>query len=162
MRRRLGRRIYQKKSRSNSSKGRGQTKSKSQEWEREFNEFQDFIKPKGLYLRDVEGDGNCLFRAIADQLDGDEAAHEKYRIQAIDYLIKKKDYFAMFLQDDEDIDKYIKNMIEDGTWGGDFEMVALSHVLGVKFCIHTLDQPPFIVKSYDIKKILQSHTFGIP
>lgn len=28
-----------------------------------------------IKLRDVGGDGNCLFRAFADQIDGDELAH---------------------------------------------------------------------------------------
>lgn len=38
-------------------------------------------------------------------------------------------------------------MKKDGTWGGDFEIVALSQVLGVKFCIHTFGQIPYILKS---------------
>jgi len=33
----------------------------------------------GLVLRDVEADGNCLFRAVADQLTGDEENYNKYR-----------------------------------------------------------------------------------
>ncbi len=30
-------------------------------------------------MKDVEGDGNCLFRSIADSIEGDEKYHLKYR-----------------------------------------------------------------------------------
>jgi len=33
----------------------------------------------GLKIREVIGDGNCLFRALADQLDGDDNAHRRHR-----------------------------------------------------------------------------------
>ena len=29
------------------------------------------MEPMGLKVVDIQGDGNCLFRAIADQLNGD-------------------------------------------------------------------------------------------
>jgi len=133
-------------------RGKGQTKTKTKEWEEKFNQFQEFLKSKGLYMRDVEGDGNCLFRAISDQMIGDESMHEQYRLMAVDYIKSRKEYFAMFLQEGENIDDHITAMSKDGVWGGDFELVALSEVLGVKFCIHTKDQTPFIVKSSEKKK----------
>jgi len=98
-------------------------------------------------MRDVEGDGNCLFRSVADFVDGDEKEHEQYRRMAVDYITKNKEYFALFLLDDENIDEYIKDMSEDGTWGGHFELVALSNLLNVKFCLHIKDHDPVIVKS---------------
>jgi len=129
-------------------KGRGKGKTKQdKQWNKYFNEFQEVLKPKGIYMRDVEGDGNCQFRSIADQLDGDENCHTKYREMAVEYITKNKEYFALFLPDDEDIDEYIKDMSESGTWGGHFELVALSCVLNVKFCLYMKDSDPVIIKS---------------
>lgn len=129
-------------------KGRGKGKTKQDKnWDKYFLEFQEWLKPKGIYMRDVEGDGNCLFRSVADFVDGDEKEHDQYRRMAVDYITKNKEYFAMFLLDDENIDEYIKDMDEDGTWGGHFELVALSNLLNVKFCLHIKDHEPVIVKS---------------
>lgn len=32
--------------------------------------FAEQLKGFGLVLRDIQGDGNCMFRSIADQLEG--------------------------------------------------------------------------------------------
>ncbi len=58
--------------------------SKDSKWKKHFEEFQTVLSRKGLTMKDVEGDGNCMFRAIADQLEGNENLHEKYRILALD------------------------------------------------------------------------------
>lgn len=132
-------------------KGRGKGKTKQDKnWDKYFKEFQTFLEPRGVFMRDVEGDGNCLFRSIADYIDGDESKHQEYREMALEYITKHKDYFAMFLLDDENIDEYIKDMSEDGTWGGHFELVALSAVLKVRFCLHIKDKEPFVVKSSEM------------
>jgi OTU domain-containing protein 3 len=133
-------------------RGKGRTKT-SRNWDKYFLEFQEKLKPKGIYMRDVDGDGNCLFRSIADQLDGDEENHSKYRDMAVEYITKNKAHFALFISEDEDIDKYIKDMSEDGTWGGHFELVALSALLEVKFCLHLKDEDPVIVKSHEAQNL---------
>lgn len=71
-----------------------------------------------LKVVEIRGDGNCLFRSIADQLEGDEDEHEKYRAKTIEYIKKNKDHYRMFLDDEtEDMDEYIEGMSEDATWG---------------------------------------------
>lgn len=129
-------------------KGRGKGKTKQDKnWDKHFKEFQEYLEPKGIYMRDVDGDGNCLFRSIADHVDGDESMHRQYRDMAVEYITKHKDYFGMFLPEDENIDEYIKDMSDNGTWGGHFELVALSALLNVKFCLYLKDNDPVIVKS---------------
>lgn len=139
-------------------RGKGLTK-KDKNWDKYFESFQEYLQPKGIYTRDVEHDGNCLFRSIADVLDGDERVHEKYRDLAVNYISNNKWYFSMFLMDDENIDRYIKDMSEDGTWGGHFELVALSSVLNLKFCLHMKDKEPSIIKSSekDLKDVQVVH-----
>lgn len=63
-------------------------------------------------------DGNCLFRAIADQLEGNEKLHRKYRQDAVDYIQLNKEEYAPFIEDDETIDQYLGDMCKDGIWGG--------------------------------------------
>ncbi len=53
-------------------------------------EFQQQLRSSGLFLKDVMRDGNCLFRAIVDQLEDNEQAHLKYRDLAINYLSRNK------------------------------------------------------------------------
>jgi OTU domain-containing protein 3 len=141
-------------------KGRGKGKTKqSKDWDKYFKEFNTSLEPKGIFMRDVEGDGNCLFRSIADFVEGDENNHAKYREMAVEYITEHKDYFALFLLDDENIDEYIKDMEESGTWGGHFELVALSSLLNAKFCLHVKDKDPVIVKSSerDLKGVRMIH-----
>jgi len=61
-----------------------------------------------LKLRDVNGDGNCLFRAISDQMTGKESNHRKFRRDAVDYVKNNKDDFAPFIEDDWD--KFLSNL----------------------------------------------------
>ena len=68
------------------------------------------------------GDGNCLFRAIADQLEGNEKLHRKYRSDAVEYIRENQEQFAPFIEDDETIDQYMADMEKDSTWGGQIEI----------------------------------------
>ena len=132
------------------SKNKGGNKLDTFEQEKHFEEFQESIKPKGLYLRNIESDGNCLFRAVADQLEGNEKNYKKYRIEAVEYIKEHKDHFAIFLLDSENIEDYIKRLEKDGTWGGHFELIALSDIYKVQFLIHMKDKEPVLVKSDSI------------
>ena len=51
-------------------------------------------------MQEVRADGNCLFRAIADQLDGDQNNHDTYRQAIVEYIIKCKDDFAFEWKED--------------------------------------------------------------
>ena len=42
---------------------KGRTKTMSN-WNKYFGTFYEWLKPKGIYMRDVDGDGNCLFRSM--------------------------------------------------------------------------------------------------
>ena len=76
----------------------------------------------GLKVKEMGGDGNCLFRTIADQIDGDEKQHRKYRRDAVDHVNANRDDYAPFIEDDETIDQYLGDMSKEGTWGGQLEI----------------------------------------
>ncbi|CAK64575.1 unnamed protein product (macronuclear) [Paramecium tetraurelia] len=115
-----------------------------------FNQFNKRLQQLGLTLRDVDADGNCLFRAIADQLTGNEENYNKYRSMAIRSLQKNRKFFSDFLPEGSTFNEYTKRMSEDGIWGGHLELQALSNTLQIDIVVHTLDNY-YIIKHIPIK-----------
>lgn len=95
------------------------------------------------------GDGNCLFRSVADQLEGNEKLHRKYRQDAIDHITAHQDDFSPFIEDDETIDQYLSDMQKDGTWGGQIELTALSAVNKFNYIVHQVDNPSMAFSNFD-------------
>jgi len=84
---------------------------------------------------EMAADGNCFFRSISHQLYHDFGKrHELIRHEVCNYLEDNKDEFSIFLLLDEDeedvreIDSYVAEMREDGTWGGDVEIVCAARL----------------------------------
>jgi len=104
--------------------------------------FQNLLRSQGLYLKEMKKDGNCLFRAVADQLEDDEENHNLYRSVATDFLKKNKEKMKKFIaqENGENIDEYIAHMEKDGSWGGHLELSALSHKLNLTIKIYIKDQ----------------------
>jgi len=72
----------------------------------------DIIKSQllalGLSLRQVPGDGNCLFRALGDQLDGHMGNHYRHRKDTTNYMLEHHDDFQPFVEDDVPFEKHSK------------------------------------------------------
>jgi OTU-like cysteine protease len=87
---------------------------------------------------EMAADGNCLFRALSDQLFYDYGnQHTDVREDIVEYMEDNKDDFVVFLvlndkdsveEDAEDFEGYCSEMRNDGTWGGNLELVAASKV----------------------------------
>ena len=80
--------------------------------------FKISITKKGLKIEEVSGDGNCLFRAVGDQIFGEESKHEFLRDQVCDHLEFNKEEYKWFIEEDKNIDDYISTMRAAGEWGG--------------------------------------------
>jgi OTU domain-containing protein 3 len=124
-------------------------------WRDTWNQFCDQARALGLKLRDVQGDGNCLFRAFADQLDGDQARHDYYRQLAVDYMHANPDDFAPFV--DGDFAAYCKRMRKDAEWGGNVELQALSQTCMVNVTIHQLGDPFMEMINFDVDGTVMVH-----
>lgn len=85
------------------------------------------LKRMGLYAANTTGDGNCLFRALSDQLYGHPARHAQLRQETCDHLAASPDKFAGFV-DDKPFDQYIRLMRENGTYGGHVELHAFAQM----------------------------------
>ena len=77
-----------------------------------------------MFIIEVEGDGNCLFRAISDQIYGTEKFHRYIRKITMDYIEIEKDFFVNYIvgENNNDFENYVKWKREDGVWGDDVEI----------------------------------------
>ncbi|KAJ9525321.1 hypothetical protein QJQ45_020866, partial [Haematococcus lacustris] len=99
----------------------------------------------GLRIKQITADGNCFFRAVGDQLKGDEGQHVRLRALIVDHMRQHQDDFAPFVEDDEPFDKYMSRMAKDGVWAGYMEVIAASQVLQVHLNIYQAGQPRWTV-----------------
>ena len=81
----------------------------------------------------MKKDGNCLFRAVADQLEDDEENHSAYRKTALEFLKNNKGRVRKFFAQDngDNLDDYISHMEKDGSWSGHLELSTLCDTLNL-------------------------------
>mmetsp|Transcript_683 Transcript_683/g.828 ORF Transcript_683/g.828 Transcript_683/m.828 type:complete len:553 (-) Transcript_683:945-2603(-) len=89
-------------------------------------QFERRLKSKGLELRRMTGDGNCLFRAVSMQIYGDPEWHGEIRKHVVDYLNSERAYFSQFVLGD--YDAYVNRMRQNGCYGSNPEIQAIVEV----------------------------------
>jgi len=114
--------------------------------------FKKHLESLGYFIREVGGDGNCLFRSVSEQMEGNEKHYKDYREICVDYMRKNKEAFIPFIEDDEPIDKYIDRMSENKEWGGNLEIYALSMALKANFYIYIHEHSMYAVKNFEKPK----------
>jgi OTU domain-containing protein 3 len=72
--------------------------------------FSQALQDINFRINIVEGDGNCLFRAISDQLFGDTERHMEVRQQVMNYIVANEEHFKLFIEDDESFEDYVSRM----------------------------------------------------
>ncbi|VBB31824.1 unnamed protein product [Acanthocheilonema viteae] len=111
---------------------------------------------RGLVIKPVRGDGACLFRAVADQIYGDEEMHDDVRRLCMDYMEKNSDHFSQFVT--EDFHDYIARKRRRDAHGNHVELQAISEMFsrpieiyeyctGVSSCIALILEPRNISSS---------------
>lgn len=90
--------------------------------------FAHDLQAQGLYVSHVRGDGNCLFRAVAHQIWGDEERHAQLRGLCVDYMRANNIGKTMFARD-ELFQKHLADISADGAWADDPEIRALEELL---------------------------------
>jgi hypothetical protein len=73
------------------------------------------LKSLGLYAANTIGDGNCLFRALSDQLYGSPSKHAELRSDICDFIEARKTEYAGFIEDERGIDVHLRNMRQLGS-----------------------------------------------
>lgn len=111
-----------------------------------FPSFKMQLNKIGLQLRDIPGDGNCLFRALGDQLEGHGRNHFKYRYDVVNYMSDHRDDFEPFVEDDVPFDRHIQNLRKIGTYAGNDAIVAFARLQQVNVIIHQLGSPFLLIQ----------------
>lgn len=62
-----------------------------QEFQEKEIQFEKKINKKGWVIKKMAEDGACLFRAVADQIYGDQDMHSVLRKLCIDYIVSTND-----------------------------------------------------------------------
>lgn len=107
-------------------------------------------KSEKLLLRKIPGDGNCLLRAILDQigrLAGKTYVSDwnvrKLRMRIADYIKNNRDRFEIFLYEylevEENFDAVISKFKQDGFWLGQEALVAASEIFEVAILVIVQD-----------------------
>lgn len=144
----------QKKTYSNFNK---KSHSKKHGKQTDISEFRAQLDTMGLKILQVTADGNCFFRALADQLEGNEEEHDKYRNMVVQFIMKNREMFEPFIEDDMPFDEYCKSMKTDGTWAGHMELQAGSLVTHSNICIHRHLSPRWYIKNFDDSEARMIH-----
>lgn len=111
----------------------------------------------GLKIIQVAADGNCFFRALADQLEGNEGEHIKYRNMVVQYILSNRENFEPFIEDEVPFDEYCQSMIKDGTWAGNLELQAASLVFKRNICIHRANYPRWYISNFNDRETTMIH-----
>jgi len=119
-----------------------------QKWIEDWNKFILQVEKLGLTLKDVAGDGNCLFRAIGDQIEGNPGRHMYFRGEICDFIDNNRFDFEPFVEDDQDFDEYVDHMRTAQSWGGQMELQAASLRFNVNICIHQLEMPRWEIVNF--------------
>ncbi|NWV67458.1 OTUD3 protein, partial [Malurus elegans] len=107
------------------------------------------LRALGLKLREVPGDGNCLFRALGDQLEGHSRNHLRHRQETVDYMVRQREDFEPFVEDDVPFDKHVANLAKPGTFAGNDAIVAFARNNQINVVIHQLNAPLWQIRGTD-------------
>ncbi|NXF34043.1 OTUD3 protein, partial [Nyctibius bracteatus] len=115
------------------------------------------LRALGLKLREVPGDGNCLFRALGDQLEGHSRNHLRHRQETVDYMIKQREDFEPFVEDDVPFEKHVTNLAKPGTFAGNDAIVAFARNNQINVVIHQLNAPLWQIQGTDKNNARELH-----
>ena len=84
--------------------------------------FEQQIAQRGLEVKRMAQDGNCLFRCVADRVYGDAEMHDVVRGLCMDHVERERDHFSAYVT--EDFDAYVQRKRRDRVHGNHLELQA--------------------------------------
>mmetsp|Transcript_26024 Transcript_26024/g.54291 ORF Transcript_26024/g.54291 Transcript_26024/m.54291 type:complete len:576 (-) Transcript_26024:196-1923(-) len=102
-----------------------------------------------LDMVEMEGDGNCLFRAISLQVYGDSSMHLEVRRRCLDFMEREADHFHNFVAD-EDFGEYIARKRMEGVHGNHTEIQAMSELYNRSIEVFVPDNQHGLVEPINI------------
>jgi OTU domain-containing protein 5 len=95
---------------------------------------------KSLKIAAMAKDGNCMFRAVAHQLYGDQEMYDTIRKNCVAYMEKERDHFSQFVT--EDFTDYLKRKRLDTVFGNHLELQAIAEIFNRPILIYVDDAEP--------------------
>ena len=89
----------------------------------------------------MQGDGNCLFRSLCDQVDGTPHDHLFHRADVVRFMRNHRDDFEPFVEDDISFDAHLSRLARSGTYADNDSIVAFARRHNLTVVIHQLNQP---------------------
>lgn len=96
------------------------------EWQERDRWFEKRMRKKGFIIKKMGEDGACLFRAVADQVYGDQEMHGVVRKHCMDYIASNQEFFSHFVA--EDFTNYVDRKRLEYVHGNHIEMQAMSEM----------------------------------
>eukprot|EP01091_Cochliopodium_minus_P002440 TRINITY_DN12300_c0_g1_i1.p1 TRINITY_DN12300_c0_g1~~TRINITY_DN12300_c0_g1_i1.p1 ORF type:complete len:464 (-),score=137.53 TRINITY_DN12300_c0_g1_i1:82-1341(-) len=109
-----------------------------------------FLVSLGMKINRMKDDGNCLFRAISDQLYKNPNQHERLREEITDYMKEKRHHYTNFIH--EDFDWYINNMKQSTVYATNVEIQGFSEKENCKVIIYSdqnIGEAPIEINPYE-------------
>ena len=110
----------------------------------DHNRLTNRLLTYGLKEKKVRGDGNCQFRAIADQLFRDQERHAECRAAVVQQLQRERDHYSVFVP--ENYDAYVAEMARETSWGDHITLQAAADAYGVGMCIISTYKDNFVIE----------------
>jgi OTU domain-containing protein 6 len=108
----------------------------------ELKKITDKLVKRGLQVKDVKSDGNCMYYAVADQLDRVRSVTrtwQELRGAVADYMLARPDEFQPYLTTDEgdmmsekEYGQYCERVRSTLVWGGQLELRAVADLFAVQ------------------------------
>ncbi|KAI8854377.1 hypothetical protein BC829DRAFT_471421 [Chytridium lagenaria] len=122
-------------------KGKRSNHGGQADWDDEVTrQLNQQLENLGLKLKEITGDGNCLFRSLADQMEGNPANHGHHRAIICKHMEEYRELYEPFMID-ETLDQHIARMKRDGTYGENMEVVAFARANNIQIAIHQAGLP---------------------
>ena len=132
------------------------------EWKEDLIKFGAQLAEFGLRIKIVKGDGNCLFRSLSDQIEGNENNYMEYRKNVVGFIMENREYFEPFIEDDEKFDDYIEDMKKDAVWAGNLEIQGFSMLYKRNVVVHIVNQPSYVISfSPEARTVHCSYHLGV-
>ena len=134
--------------------GSNDPKTKQEIYKRkEFDKVKELLSEKDCVIEEVDEDGNCLFRAVARQIYGDQKKFQQVRGEMVNWNIKHRSYFSEF---ETNIDERLSKQLMNQSWGGELEIKAMSELYNVGVLVWELSQSGQLVAPHDTTKLAAS------
>ncbi|XP_039297279.1 OTU domain-containing protein 5 [Nilaparvata lugens] len=110
------------------------------EWLEKKRGFEKKIRKKGWLIKHMDEDGACLFRAIADQVYGDQEMHAVVRKHCMDYIALNRDFYSQYVT--EDFNHYLNRKRQVSTHGNHIEINAMSEMYNRNIEVYGFGKEP--------------------